>query len=177
MQGWAGDSSPDAGREVESSLFREDDEAARGMTKTKAFVDNYLPALLGQAWHLVSTEFHAVVEQHGLSVLEWRVLSTLASNGPMTISALAQMTVSKQPTVTRLLLRLEAQGHVERSTSRDDRRYTLVKVTRNGRRLVTGLIARAEAHERALLKPFNSQKIETLKEILHELIDRHRPPV
>lgn len=147
------------------------------MTKTKAFVDNYLPALLGQAWHLVSTEFHAVVEQHGLSVLEWRVLSTLASNGPMTISALAQTTVSKQPTVTRLLLRLEAQGHVERSTSLDDRRYTLVKVTRNGRRLVTGLIAQAEAHERALLKPFSAQKIDTLKEILRELIDRHRPPV
>ncbi|AXK63904.1 MULTISPECIES: MarR family winged helix-turn-helix transcriptional regulator [Burkholderia] len=147
------------------------------MTKTKAFVDNYLPALLGQAWHLVSTEFHAVVERHGLSVLEWRVLSTLASNGPMTISALAQTTVSKQPTVTRLLLRLEAQGHVERSTSRDDRRYTLVKVTRNGRRLVTGLIAQAEAHERALLKPFSVQKIDSLKEILRELIDRHRPPV
>lgn len=147
------------------------------MTKTKAFVDNYLPALLGQAWHLVSTEFHAVVEQHGLSVLEWRVLSTLASNGPMTISALAQTTVSKQPTVTRLLLRLEVQGHVERSTSLDDRRYTLVKVTRNGRRLVTGLIAQAEAHERALLKPFSAQKIDTLKEILRELIDRHRPPV
>ena len=104
-------------------------------------------------------------------------MSTLASNGPMTISGLAQTTVSKQPTVTRLLLRLEAQGHVERSSSRDDRRYTLVKVTRNGRRLVTGLIAQAEAHERALLKPFSAQKIDTLKEILRELIDRHRPPV
>ena len=45
------------------------------MAKSKAFVDNYLPALLGQAWQLLSTQFHAVVEAHGLSVLEWRVLS------------------------------------------------------------------------------------------------------
>ncbi|MFT4246922.1 MAG: MarR family winged helix-turn-helix transcriptional regulator [Pseudomonas sp.] len=145
------------------------------MAKTKAFVGNYLPALLGQAWQLVSSQFHAVVEQHGLSVLEWRVLSTLASDGPMTISALAQTTVSKQPTVTRLLLRLEAQGQVERSTSRDDRRYTLVRVTRNGRRLVSGLIAEAEQHERAILEPLNPKKVEVLKELLHELIDRHRP--
>lgn len=94
------------------------------MAKTKAFVDNYLPALLGQAWYLVSTQFHAVVEQHGLSVLEWRVLSTLARDGAMTISSLAQTTVSKQPTVTRLLTRLEAQKYVERSISLDDRRYT-----------------------------------------------------
>lgn len=155
-------------------LFLEDDEAARGMAKTKAFVDNYLPALLGQAWHLVSTQFHKVVEEHGLSVLEWRVLSTLASNGPMSISVLAQLAVSKQPTVTRLLLRLEAQGHVERSTSRDDRRYTLVRVSRSGRRLVSGLIALAEQHEREILEPLSQEKIDTLKAILHELIDRHR---
>ncbi|GAB6848371.1 hypothetical protein JCM10599A_21750 [Paraburkholderia kururiensis] len=166
----------DAAGQVESLLVPQDDEAATGMSKTKAFVDDYLPALLGQAWHLVSTEFHAVVEQRGLSVLEWRVLSTLASNGPLSISVLAQMTVSKQPTVTRLLLRLEAQGHVERSTSRDDRRYTLVRVTRNGRRLVAGLIALAEEHERAILEPFSQQKIDTLKDILRELIERHRPP-
>ncbi|AXO63943.1 MarR family transcriptional regulator [Pseudomonas sp. phDV1] len=147
------------------------------MTKTKDFVDNYLPALLGQAWHLVSTQFHAVVEEHGLSVLEWRVLSTLASHGAMSISALAQVTVSKQPTVTRLLLRLEAQGYVERSTSLDDRRFTLVRVTRAGRRLVTGLIELADKHELEILSPFDEEKISALKEVLHELIARHQPKI
>ncbi len=152
-------------------------QAISCMTKTKDFVDNYLPALLGQAWHLVSTQFHAVVEEHGLSVLEWRVLSTLASHGAMSISALAQITVSKQPTVTRLLLRLEAQGYVERSTSLDDRRFTLVRVTRTGRRLVTGLIALAEKHEVEILSPFDDEKISALKEVLHELIARHQPKI
>lgn len=163
--------------QVESVLHSDDDEAARGMSRTKAFVDNYLPALLGQAWYLVSHEFHAVVEQHGLSVLEWRVLSTLASDGAMSISALAQTTVSKQPTVTRLLLRLEEQGHVERATSLDDRRYTLVRITRSGRRLVSGLITLAEQHERTILETLSPQKAETLKTILRELIDRHSPPI
>lgn len=152
-------------------------EAIACMTKTNDFVDNYLPALLGQAWHLVSTQFHAVVEEHGLSVLEWRVLSTLASHGAMSISALAQVTVSKQPTVTRLLLRLEAQGYVERSTSLDDRRFTLVRVTRAGRRLVTGLIALAEKHEVEILSPFEDEKISALKEVLRELIARHQPKI
>lgn len=149
------------------------EKAARGMAKNQAFVDNYLPALLGQAWHLVSTEFHEVVEQQGLSVLEWRVLSTLASHGGMAISELAQTTVSKQPTVTRLVSRLEAQGHVERSTSLDDRRYTLVRVTRSGRRLVAGLMEKAAAHEREVLRPLDPGKVAVLKELLHELIDRH----
>jgi DNA-binding MarR family transcriptional regulator len=158
---------------LESAKDREMDEVARGMAKTKAFVDDYLPALLGQAWYLVSTEFHEIVEQHGLSVLEWRVLSTLASHGSMAISELAQTTVSKQPTVTRLVLRLEAQGHIERTTSLDDRRFTLVRVTRSGRRLVSGLMEKAEQHEREVLKPLDPHKVAVLKELLHELIARH----
>lgn len=35
------------------------------MSDSKVFVDNYLPALLGQAWMLVSSEFHAIVEKKG----------------------------------------------------------------------------------------------------------------
>lgn len=175
MSRGTGNSPPPPSKRLESSPVQEEDEAAIGMARTKAFVDNYLPALLGQAWYLVSTQFHAIVEQHGLSVLEWRVLSTLASDGAMTISALAQTTVSKQPTVTRLLTRLESQRYVERSTSLDDRRYTLVRVTPTGRRLVSGLVALAEKHEREILVPFEAKKIEALKEVLRELIDRHSP--
>ena len=170
-----GNSPPHEPKQIESSPVEKEDEAAIGMAKTKAFVDNYLPALLGQAWYLVSTQFHAVVEQHGLSVLEWRVLSTLARDGAMTISTLAQTTVSKQPTVTRLLTRLEAQKYVERSISLDDRRYTLVRLTRSGRRLVSGLVVLAEKHESEILAPFEAKKIEALKEVLRELIAQHSP--
>ncbi|MEN9626783.1 MAG: hypothetical protein RJA10_9, partial [Pseudomonadota bacterium] len=51
------------------------------------FVDDYLPALLGQASHLIQAEFHRVVKSKGLSVAEWRVLASLASlpaSQPMT---------------------------------------------------------------------------------------------
>ena len=166
---------PDPDLELECLLTDTEDEAASGMARTKAFTDDYLPALLGRAWYLVSTQFHAVVEAHGLSVLEWRVLSTLVGHGQMSISAIAQITVSKQPTVTRLLLRLESQGYVERSISQDDRRYTLVRVTRSGRRLVSGLIVLAEKHEQEIFASFDHRKIDVLKETLHELIEKYRP--
>lgn len=145
------------------------------MSESEPFVDHYLPALLGQAWHLVSSEFHAVVESQGLSVLEWRVLSTLVGNGPMGISRLAQKTVSKQPTVTRLLDRLEAQGHVQRVPDAKDGRVTRVRVTRSGRKLVSGLLAQAELHEKMVLASLGARKSEALKAALHELIDRYGP--
>lgn len=149
------------------------------MPKSKVFVDNYLPALLGQAWMLVSSEFHAVVEANGLSVLEWRVLSTLANNGSMGITELSQKTVSKQPTITRVLQRLEQQGHVIRHNnhSGSDRRVTLVSVTSSGVELVEGLLVAAEEHERQVFAPLGARKSKMLKQVLQELIDRHSPEI
>ena|SRR5438105_3997206 len=69
----------------------------------RAFVDRYLPALLAQAGLLISTDFHAIVKAHGLSVSEWRVLSTLADCESISIGHLAHVAVTKQPTATRLL--------------------------------------------------------------------------
>jgi len=145
------------------------------MSDSKIFVDNYLPALLGQAWMLVSSEFHAVVEAHGLSVLEWRVLSSLADNGSMGITELSQKTVSKQPTITRVLQRLEQQGHVIRHNNHNgsDRRITLVSMTSSGILLVEGLLKEAELHEQSVLAPLGARKSKMLKQVLQELIERH----
>src|SRR5438094_110879 len=95
-----------------------------GETTAAQFVDGYLPALLAQAHHLVSGEFHAVANSHGFTPSEWRVLATLASGAPSSIGRLAQITVMKQPTITRLLDRMEAAGHVRRLPSEGDRRVT-----------------------------------------------------
>ncbi|MEY0240844.1 MarR family winged helix-turn-helix transcriptional regulator [Providencia rettgeri] len=145
------------------------------MANSKVFVDNYLPALLGQAWMLVSSEFHAIVEEKGLSILEWRVLSTLAGNGSMGITELSQKTVSKQPTITRVLQRLEQQGHVVRHSNHNgsDKRITLVSVTSSGMSLVDGLLIAAQQHEEVVLAPLGLRKSKILKQVLQELIERH----
>src|SRR6218665_1729122 len=78
------------------------------------FVNDYLPALLAQASWLISSEFHGVARAHGFSVSEWRVLASLAGGVPISIGRLAQLSVTKQPTVTRLLDRMQAKNHGER---------------------------------------------------------------
>lgn len=145
------------------------------MSKSKVFVDNYLPALLGQAWMVVSSEFHAIVEKRGLSVLEWRVLSSFMGHKAMSITELAQKTVSKQPTITRVLQRLEQQGHVLRHSNHrgSDKRITLVSITFSGCQLVEGLLKEAELHQQEVLAPLGEEKSALLKQILQELIERH----
>ena len=139
-----------------------------------AFVDDYLPALLAQASQLISAEFHKVAREHGFSVSEWRVLASLAGGQPVSISTLAQVSVTKGPTATRLLDRMEARRQVQRLPHPDDRRVVLVRITPEGRRTVARLIALAKEHERRVLEPFGLERAEDLKATLRRMIELHR---
>ncbi len=140
------------------------------------FVDDYLAALLAQASQLISGEFHEVVRTAGFSVAEWRVLATLAGQPGVSIGGLAQITLAKQPTVTRLLDRMEAKGYVARYAHGSDRRVTMVRITDEGRAIVSGLIGQAKEHERRVLQPFGLKRAESLKLMLRRITELPRPP-
>jgi len=137
------------------------------------FVDDYLPALLAQASLLISSEFHEVARQHGFSVSEWRVMASLAGGEAVSIGRLAQVTVTKQPTVTRLLDRMEARQQIERLPHDSDRRITLVRITPQGAKSVEHLMELAREHELRVLEPFGLQRAEDLKATLRRMIDLH----
>ena len=137
------------------------------------FVDDYLPALLAQASQLISSEFHEVARQQGFSVSEWRVMASLAGSEPISIGQLAQVTVTKQPTVTRLLDRMVSRGQVERLPHDSDRRITLVRITPAGTKAVEHLMELARDHERRVLAPFGLRRADELKHTLRQMIDLH----
>jgi len=144
------------------------------MAPSARFVDDYLPALLAQATHLISGEFHRVVRAKGFTVSEWRVLATLAGGEPLSIGRIAEITVTKQPTLTRVLDRMEARGQVRRIPHEQDRRVTLVGITPLGNRLVVGLIKAAREHEHRVLEPFGLQRAADLKATLRRMIELHK---
>src|SRR5206468_10046389 len=133
------------------------DNAAMSKAKASAvpFVFDYLPALLAQASHLISGEFHRIVTAKGFTVSDWRVLASLDGADPMSIGALARLTTMKQPTLTRIVDRLQARGRARRIAHETDRRVTLIEITAAGDKMVAGLIALAKEHERRVLEPFS----------------------
>lgn len=138
------------------------------------FVDDYLAALLAQASHLISTEFHEIVRANGFSVTEWRVLASLSGVEGMSVGRLAEVSVTKQPTVTRLLGRLEQKGIVMRLIDETDRRITLARITPEGEKIIAHLIRQAKAHEQHVLEPYGSQRATTVKKLLRQIIEEHR---
>lgn len=162
-------------------VYRQAPDAANGdpvdiPVGGRRFVDDYLPALLAQASQLISSEFHEVVRGQGLSISEWRVMASLAGGAPVSIGRLAAVTLIKQPTLTRVLDRMEARGDVERVPHRSDRRITLVRITRQGSRTVRQLMELAREHELRVLEPFGLERAEQLKDTLRRMIELHRAP-
>ncbi len=137
--------------------------------RSERFVNDYLGYLLGQANHALFKDFDDVVREAGLGSLEWRVLAVLEAQAPITVGQLTQDVLSLQPTVTKLLQRLVAQGWVTLSDDPADQRRTLVNITPAGQKKVKPLIAQAREHEAAVLGTLSAAEVRRLKEQLRRL--------
>ncbi len=153
------------------------DGPQQGMDRVPAFIDGYLPYLLAQVSHSISAEFHTQVHEAGLSVTQWRVLSSLrSSEGGMTIGELAFHTVTKQPTLSKVVQRMAVDGLVSRTEVRADRRQTRVLLTAKGGRMVEVLCEQAMRHQMAVLQPFGETRAAELMEMLRTLMMSHAFP-
>ena len=146
--------------------------SAKATLGTPRFVDSYLGYLLGQANHAVYKDFDAQVRAAGLSGIEWRVLATLHDSPALPVSALAAQILSKQPTVTKLVQRMVANGWVALHNDSTDQRRTLVCATRAGIACVRPLVLLARQHEAALCAALGAADTAALKRTLEKLAAR-----
>ena len=102
------------------------------------------------------------------------MLATLANGHRYTIGDLAHDVLAKQPTLTKLIQRMEQNGWVDSGADASDARRTLVYETAKGRAVVMRLIRAAKAHEKQVLAGFSAGEVATLKKILNALVKRTR---
>ena len=134
------------------------------------FYGDYLPYLVARAGFLILNDFHALLKRFRMPVPEWRALASLSSGRGYTIGALARVTLCKQPTLSRLVDRLEARGLVRREAAAEDRRQSVVVITARGRKRIAPVLATARRHEKRVLEGFRRKDIAALKGLLQALI-------
>ena len=144
-------------------------------TASRWHVDDYLSYLLARASHVVASEFHREVRDAGLTVLEWRVLATLADGTERTVGELASIALAQQSTVTKLLGRMQADRWIERNDGDVDRRQSLVRITPRGQRILGDLLKRSKRHEATTTTRLTAREATLLKDALRKLIrEDHR---
>ena len=132
-----------------------------------SFVDSYLLYMLAQASDALSREFHSQLADLGVSIPTWRILASLYPAKTLNVGGLAQKCMIKQPTLTRQLDRLCAEGLTQRVHETQDRRGVLVSLTAEGRQKAKCYVEMASAHEQHLLSAYTPEEIAQLKSVLH----------
>jgi len=144
-----------------------DDTPGRGEER---FVDGYLLYLLARASSIASAEFHGRAKARGVAVPVWRILAVLKGTEGVTVGELATRCLANQPTITKTVDRMQAQGLVTRLADTGDRRRVLVRLTPAGETLVDELIADARAHQARLVAAMGTSESRVLVEALQRLI-------
>ena len=112
-----------------------------------------------------------------LSPSQSSALASIDRHGPLTPSELAERERIQRPTVTRLLVRLEAAGLIARAADPADGRSSLITVTPAGRDLLRQLRLRKDAFLARRLEGLDAEERATLDRaaaILERLLEEER---
>jgi DNA-binding MarR family transcriptional regulator len=143
----------------------------RQSEKKSHFIDDYLAYLLARASQAVSNEFRSSLSSAGVSVIEWRVLSTLYDHPQISVGKLSDIVLCKQPTLSKAIDRMESKGWIARTLNNQDRRMISVTIDEAGMKIIRNLLREAMELEHFELDGFDEKEIDDLKKVLRKLID------
>jgi 3-hydroxy-9,10-secoandrosta-1,3,5(10)-triene-9,17-dione monooxygenase reductase component len=142
-------------------------------THDLSFYKDYLPYLLARAAHDSAGHFHVRLKDFGLNMLSWRVMACLADGQAWTVNDLCKVSVAKQPTVSKLLDRLETQRWITRTraSGEEDARKVMVTLTRSGLAKIAPVIKEAKGYGETLSGRLSASELLRLKSTLLKLMD------
>ena len=129
-----------------------------------------LPMALLKARESAMRVFRPLLAEHGLTEQQWRVLRALAAaEGHLEVGALAERTFLLSPSLSRILVTLQARDLIARATPAHDRRRSLIALTPAGRWLMARFAPRGEAAYAEIEQQFGPVRLQRLLDELHEL--------
>ncbi len=115
-----------------------------------------------------------VLKPAGLTQSQYNVLRILRGAGRegLLCREVSDRMITRDPDMTRLLDRLESRGLVTRSRDRQDRRSIAVRISEEGKRLLSGLDEPVAELHRRQLSHLGGQKLRTLIGLLEGARER-----
>jgi homoprotocatechuate degradation regulator HpaR len=128
-----------------------------------------LPMALLRAREAVMRRFRPALRDRQVTEQQWRILRALAHLGPTEVTALAKTTFLRAPSLLRILPDLEARHLISRQKLESDRRRAVVKLEREGLRLIAAHAPDSEAQYERIARDIGAERVELLFELLRDL--------
>ena len=138
-----------------------------GFSKTK----RSLPIALLRAREQVMVPIRSMLAQSGVTEQKWRVLRVLEELGEVEPTLIASEACLHLPSLSRILKSMEADGLIQRKEDLDDRRKTMVGISKAGRAILTKHAQQSAEIFAQLEARMGKEKLETILDLLEELLD------
>jgi MarR family transcriptional regulator, 2-MHQ and catechol-resistance regulon repressor len=124
---------------------------------------------LVRAAESVTTRIHQHLIDAGLTVSQFGVLEALYHIGPLSQVNIAKKVLKSSGNITMVIDNLEKSGLVKRERKKDDRRYYIVQLTDEGRKLIGSIFPRHAAKIMEEMMILSSAEQETLGNLCRKL--------
>lgn len=119
--------------------------------------------------------WHASIAQAvGIPPTDYKTMSLLQRQGPMSAGAIAEATGLATPSVTALIDRLQRRRFVRRDHDPQDRRRVIIEVTPQGIDAFAPFFQSPELSQHRLYAPYTTEELEVIHDFLHRSTERLR---
>lgn len=134
------------------------------------FPHRNLPLRLLQARERVLAQFRPILNAHGVTEQQWRILRALAELGPLEPRQIVARCGISSPSLAGVLARMEELGLVQRERLAHDQRRQLVELTPASRQRVADAAPEIAATYAALRQRVGAARLDALHAALDELL-------
>lgn len=133
-------------------------------------LESFLPYRLSVLSNTLSQAIARVYDKRfDLSVTEWRAMAVLGYRTDISAREVAERTAMDKVAISRAVARLLKKGLIERSTSRHDKRQSMLRLSEEGWKIYDQVVPLALDHEKRLLSHLDAEEREWLARILDTL--------
>lgn len=140
------------------------------MTRAPLKLQEFLPYRLSVLTNKVSRSFSVLYSRHfNLTIPEWRVMAVLGQEPDLSADRVCRRTEMDKVTVSRAVAYLVKKGYLLRKRDKTDRRRSILRLSKEGRRAYERIIPIGRDFEARLLEVLTREEKRQLDGLLRRL--------
>ncbi|MEA4900299.1 MarR family transcriptional regulator [Desulfitobacterium sp.] len=133
-------------------------------------LDDCIACITSRSAKLLADCFEKRLNIYNITRTQWIALYYISINEIVTQKQLADKMSLKEPTVVRLLDKMEALGWVIRENSEKDKRAKLLKLTEKGQKIETEMLDVAEKFRNDVISGITPEELDNYKSVLDKML-------
>ena len=133
-------------------------------------LNEFLPYRLSIVTNKVSRLFSNLYsEEFDLTTPEWRIMAVLGQTSGLSADEVCVKTEMDKVTVSRAVTKLLKKKHITRKFSEEDRRRSILELSKSGYGTYSQIVPLANQFEQQLLNSLSTEEIRSLGKLLDKL--------